>query len=76
MGIYEVEGNLSLLSPLETKPQPIPPGLFPSNEEKTRVEEFLEGAEISPQERLVSFAPGSFWPTKRWPQERFTNWGG
>jgi len=74
-GIHEVERNLSLLSPLGVNPRPTPPELFPSAEEKKRAEKFLKERGISSQDRLVGFAPGSFWPTKRWPKERFAQLG-
>jgi len=74
-GIHEVERNLSLLSPLGINPRPTPPELFPSDVEKRKADEFLREAGISSQDRLVGFAPGSFWPTKRWPGERFAQLG-
>ncbi len=74
-GIHEVERNLSLLSPLGIAPPPLPPELFPGNEEKGRVEDFLNGAGVSRGDGLVGFAPGAFWPTKRWPVEKFAELG-
>ena len=74
-GSHEVERNLSLLSPLGIVPRPTSPELFPSEGEKGRVREFLREVGVSPQDRLVGLAPGSFWPTKRWPRERFAQLG-
>lgn len=74
-GIHELERNLSLLHPLGVRPRPTPPELFPSDEEKKGAEAFLEEAGLSPQDGLVGISPGSFWPSKRWPKERFAQLG-
>ncbi len=70
--LHETERNLSLLAPL-TEPVPASelPELFPSDQDRERVDLLLreqnEAFRGLPTGGMVAIAPGSVWPTKRWP---------
>jgi heptosyltransferase-2 len=58
----EIERDLSLMG-LES--QDIPPKIYPSEKEKSAVDEFLSQNRIAD---FIAIAPGSIWNTKRWPE--------
>jgi len=64
---HEVERNLRLLDPFGGFPGPVRPELFPSEQDRLRVQQLLEGMPGD----FVAVAPGSVWPTKRWLPEGF-----
>jgi len=69
--LHKVLRNLSLLEPLGISPAPPePPWLFPGGEHRKKARAFLSehGLDDGP---IVALAPGSIWPTKRWPPEGF-----
>lgn len=74
--IHLVERILHLLSPLGIKEKIIPPRIFIQEEDKEIIKKFLlsEGG-IRGDELLIGITPGSFWPTKRWLKERFSQLG-
>jgi heptosyltransferase-2 len=45
----------------------IRPRLYPSDEERRRVDALMRQSADSPDESFVALAPGSAWGTKRWP---------
>ena len=65
---HEVLRNLSLMDPVKELPKNFEPKLklpLPKNFS-------LEKFGLNPARRpLIGFAPGSAWPTKRWPAEKF-----
>jgi len=71
-GAHEVDRNLSLLNILlpEIK-EPNFPWLYPSENDRLRVEEFLTSHGMTEPAKLIGVAPGTVWNTKRWPEERF-----
>jgi len=71
---HEILRNLSLLGPLGVETSGIEaPRLYPSAEEKARVDEFLRGREGGGSGPVAAVAPGSVWATKRWPEDRFAD---
>jgi heptosyltransferase-2 len=64
---HEIQRNLSLLEPLGLKPVLARPAIFPTGEDEKRVREVvaLDG------NKLIAMAPGSIWPTKRWPVHHY-----
>ncbi len=69
--LHEVERNLQLLKPLGfSGPVPLPK-LYPGREEKERIDEFLKQTKMPGGKKILAMAPGSLWPTKRWPWGRF-----
>ena len=67
---HEVERNLELLRPFGWEGEVPPPQLFPGGREQKRIDTILSGHNLNKQP-LVTIAPGSIWPTKRWLKERF-----
>jgi heptosyltransferase II len=43
------------------------PSLAPGSAERSVVDELLRSRGVASSERLIAFAPGSVWATKRWP---------
>jgi len=71
--LHEVERNFKLPQVLGWSGDISPPELFPGAEEREEVDRFFDEAGIKPGENLLAVAPGSVWPTKRWPAERFAS---
>ncbi len=69
--LHEVERNFKLIQALGWNGNIFPPELFPGPEEKEEIDRFLAEARIKTGKALLAVAPGSVWPTKRWPAERF-----
>ncbi len=61
---HEVERNLDLLRPFGPVPSGLRPELHPSHEDVQIVDSVQRRFRV---ERFVAAAPGSVWPTKRWP---------
>jgi len=73
-GIHEIERNHELLAAyfgmdMLERP-PALPKLFPSRSDFERVKHFTP-SHFHTLKSVVSIAPGSVWPTKRWPVEHF-----
>ncbi|HID09925.1 MAG TPA: lipopolysaccharide heptosyltransferase II [Candidatus Latescibacteria bacterium] len=69
--LHEVLRNFSLLEPLGISPTPPePPWLSPGRGHRKKARAFLSehGLDDGP---IVALAPGSVWPTKRWPPDGF-----
>lgn len=69
--MHEICRNLSLLHPLGLRPDPKGPEVFPTEDDRTYAREVMRAAGIADSERPIAIAPGSAWPTKRWPPEGF-----
>ncbi|HVA65796.1 MAG TPA: lipopolysaccharide heptosyltransferase II [Elusimicrobiota bacterium] len=73
----DAERNLALLKPIGhgatpgAAPAPGSVYLRPDPAEKEKMARRLEEAGASARQTLVGVHPGSAWPTKRWPEERF-----
>lgn len=72
--VHEIIRNLKLLEPLGIqKTEIVRPDLFPSIDDKTKVEKILICHEINSNDRFIIVAPGSIWYTKRFPEEKYIN---
>ncbi len=67
--MHEVDRNLSLLQPLGIVAGRIAPEIFTSEPERQQVSHLLNDSRT--QQPLIALAPGSVWPTKRWPESHF-----
>ena len=70
---HEIDRNLSLLKPLGITKQDRLPTIHPTTEDKEKVENLLSKFHDSKNGHLFAVAPGSVWPTKRWPEKYYTN---
>lgn len=70
LGIHDIERNLSLLTPLGIEAVGQAPRLFPGDEDRKAVDEFLVQNRVSSP--YVVIAPGTVWETKRYPVERMS----
>ncbi len=69
---HEILRVLDLLKPLGINENKIiRPELFPSDEDRSRVDEIFRGLNIREKNELVCIAPGSVWFTKRFPKGKF-----
>lgn len=72
--MHDLERNVSLLLPLKPGLE-LKPGaertLSVEEPARRRVEKLLTDSGVGDQDTLVGVHPGSKWPTKRWPSERF-----
>ncbi len=67
----QIDRNLSLLHPLGIRNMVSDvPALYPSDEDRTIIDKCWKQWELGRQ-RVIAFAPGSIWATKRWLPERF-----
>lgn len=74
--LHEAERNLRLLSVFGDVPTDIfhhapSPDIVVASAHGETVREQLRAAGVEPDKPLVVLAPGSVWPTKRWPHEYF-----
>ncbi len=69
--IHESERNLHLLKAIrsEYSPAKVLPVISPDNEDIGIVSEWLYTNFKKEQNNIIALAPGSVWPTKRWPAE-------
>ena len=65
--IHEVDRNLSLLEIFNIKLKDRSPEIFPDQNDFNIVKQLLKES----SSELIAAAPGSVWPTKRWPKESF-----
>ncbi|MCE1164046.1 MAG: glycosyltransferase family 9 protein [Bacteroidetes bacterium] len=69
---HEILRVLDLIKPLGINENNIiRPELFPSEEDKIKIDGIYKGLNISSKSELVCIAPGSVWFTKRFPKEKF-----
>jgi heptosyltransferase-2 len=71
--IHEIERNLSLLNPLDIPVKLENPSVFPDENDRKVVEAVLAETSGASSDRLFAVAPGSVWPTKRWPAENYAD---
>jgi heptosyltransferase-2 len=67
---HEIERNLSLLDPIGKFPVEIPlPEIMSTKLDLESISNWLENNNVLKDKPFICFAPGSIWPTKRWPEE-------
>lgn len=69
--VHEVERNLTLSAAFGVPGSGFVPGLFPSERDEYEAGEILEEAGIKTDHPFVAVAPGSTWPTKAWPEDKY-----
>ena len=70
--LHEVDRNLSLLTGVSIEPlRKEMPRLFPSDQDRSVVDEIIASRGIKPDDAIIAIAPGSVWNTKRWLKEGF-----
>ena len=70
--VHETVRNLSLLDsyiPPEKREQS--PVLYPDEKDRQFIGDLLVGKGAAAGQNLIGIAPGSVWPTKRWPESYF-----
>ncbi len=69
---HEIERNIALLKGIGiTYSNRELPSLYPSDDDRLRVDKLLFDLKISDQKNLVGIAPGTVWNTKCWLKEHF-----
>jgi lipopolysaccharide heptosyltransferase II len=69
---HEIERNCSLLKAIGIDPQHKEfPQIFPNFHDKKKVSHYLSEHGIQHVNNLIGVAPGTVWPTKQWPLERY-----
>ena len=69
--VHEIERNLSLLTKFSTEIFNELPAIYPDNSDKLKVVQLLDGWQINNSNKIIGIAPGSIWPTKCWPENKF-----
>ena len=69
--LHEVERNLKLVESLDISVSGAYPRLYPSQNDLERSEEILKSSTKLKNKPIIAIAPGSIWPTKRWPIDRY-----
>jgi heptosyltransferase-2 len=76
-GMHDLERNMGLLLPLGNassqalEQESVYIKAKAQEESNRRIQELLASTGVTPDLRLVGVHPGSVWPTKRWPQDRY-----
>lgn len=70
-GMHEVERNLALARPFARIDGTRGPKVYPSEEDREKVDGLLSRAGIGRDVPLIAVAPGSSWRTKAWPEEKY-----
>ena len=70
--LHEIERNLSLLSVLDIPGRIFPPAIYADKNDENRVTEELQQFNLKNTDIIFAVAPGSVWPTKRWPEKYFS----
>ncbi len=68
---HEIVRNLSLLEPLGIKTVQRLPVIYPTIEDRQTVDSLLKKIVSEESRPNFAIAPGSIWPTKRWPTQYF-----
>jgi heptosyltransferase-2 len=68
---HEITRNLSLLEPLGIQPIQRLPALYPTIEDQQTVDALIKNLAGAAPRAYFALAPGSIWPTKRWPAQYF-----
>jgi heptosyltransferase-2 len=69
--VHEIERNLSLIKSLGIQTEDRYPEVFPDHDDIAVVNKLLT-QHTNGGSNLVAVAPGSVWPTKRWPKESYS----
>ena len=67
---FTIEKYLALLQPFSNQSFPIQTELFPSEADKELAKRLMQ--KLDKGKPTIAIAPGSVWPTKRWPAKYYT----
>jgi len=70
-GLHEVKRNLKLAESLNLSVSKVNPRLYPSPDDLKKSEKILKSNANLKNMPIIALAPGSIWPTKRWPIDRY-----
>jgi len=70
--LHEIERNLSLLASFDPDLKISRPHVYPTEEDKNIINQLIKDNNLNQKSRIFALAPGSIWPTKRWPESYFT----
>jgi len=69
--IHEIERNLSLLRAVGIQGQLMSPVIYASEDDKLFIRNLCQENGFKEEDKIIAIAPGSVWPTKRWPDDYF-----
>jgi heptosyltransferase-2 len=70
--LHEIERNISLLKPVNIIPDITPfPEIIGNSNDREIVTQWLRKIHLDANKSFVCIAPGSVWPTKRWPEDHW-----
>ena len=69
--LHEVERNLKLADLLNLSVTRVNPRLYPSRKDFKKSEKILKSSDKLKIKPIIAIAPGSLWPTRRWPIDRY-----
>jgi heptosyltransferase-2 len=69
--IHEIDRNLSLLQPLNITVSNSSPEIYTDKKDQSKIQYYLKNHNIDKSNKNIAVAPGSVWPTKRWPIEYY-----
>jgi heptosyltransferase-2 len=68
---HEIKRNLSLLESFNSDIKLSLPRIFPTEDDKKIIDQLIIDKNINIKSRIFALAPGSIWPTKRWPESYY-----
>jgi heptosyltransferase II len=71
--LHEIQRNLSLLESFKNDLKMSSPRIFPTEDDKKNVDQIIIDNNINLKSRIFALAPGSIWPTKRWPESYYAD---
>ena len=74
--LHEVERNLKLVESLNLSVSKVRPRLYPSLNDLKKSEKILKSSVKLKNKPIIAIAPGSIWPTKRWPIDNYIELAG
>ncbi len=74
--LHEVERNLKLVESLNLSVSKVKPRLYPSSNDLKKSEKILKSSAKLKNRPIIAIAPGSIWPTKRWPIDNYIELAG
>jgi heptosyltransferase-2 len=69
--IHEIERNLSLLRAVGIQGQRMFPVIHASKDDQLVIRNLWQDMGFKEKDKVIAIAPGSVWPTKRWPDDYF-----
>ena len=70
--LHETERNLEISTAAGYTASDCMPEIFPDNHDKRIVQDIINNFQGKNGKKIIALAPGSIWPTKRWPSEHYS----